>query len=166
VAPRRFVWVPLGRSMDRAKPVSTRGASVRTTATTLGGDPEAREQQPEILCLAYRAERGQTIREYFRAGGKRTMRSRTVVHNLVPTALRGQPVRIQQKVGAHAPLAGDRAVPHREFGVKGPMSCQELVKLARDYLKEALAPVERGALLAGSGPEPATADRKAEPIRS
>jgi hypothetical protein len=65
--------------------------------------------------------------------------------------------------------AGDRAVPHGEFRVKGPMSCQELVKLARDYLKEALAPVERGALLAGSGPDARrlpTADRKAEPIRS
>lgn len=60
--------------------------------------------------------------------------------------------------------AGDRAAPQREFGVNGPMSCQELVKLARDYLKEALAPVERGAFLAGSGPEAGrllTADRMA-----
>ena len=88
--------------MERAKPVSTRGASVRATATTLGGGPGAREQRSEILCLSYRVERGQTIEEYFRAGGKRTMRSRTVVHNLVPTALRGQPGRIQHKVRAHA----------------------------------------------------------------
>jgi hypothetical protein len=36
------------------------------------------------------------------------MRSRTVVHHLVPTALRDQPVRIQHKVGAHARLNGWR----------------------------------------------------------
>jgi len=93
-----FVWVPLDRFMVQAKPVSTRGASARTTATTLSGGPEAREQRPEILCLRYRAERGQTIKEYFRPGEKRTMRSRAVVNNLVPTALRGQPVRIKHNI--------------------------------------------------------------------
>ena len=43
------------------------------------------------------------------------------------------------------------------------------VAVTPDEDKEALAPVERGALLAGSGPEAwrlLTADRKAEPIRS
>ena len=69
MAPCYFVWVPLDLFMDRAKPVSTRGASVLTTATTLGGVPGAREQQSEILCLSYRVERSQTIKEYFRQAG-------------------------------------------------------------------------------------------------